>query len=218
MKIFTTDCIDDIGERLAELGKLAIVEKHGEEVKIISDKISFNAEVELQDAFEILADIGIDFAFVRGFDNSFPKVNTVEEILNLKDFESLKSLIRKVKKAGDAEKCGAIGVFIGFVRKLSGGREVIRLEYEENEELFDKKLEEIQNRLKAHPGVVEAKIFHKSGTIFPGEDIIYVVVMGEHRKSIWRPLEESMELVKRELPVWKKEVYVDGEEWAHDMK
>jgi len=216
MKIFTTDNIDEIGEKLAEIGKVAIVEKQGNKIKINAEKISLTAEIELKDVFELLADIGVDFAVLKGFDNSFPEVTTLEEVLKLRDFESLKSLIRKVKKVRDAEKCGAIGIFVGFVRRLSGDKDVVRLEFEENEELFDKKLKEIEDRLKAYPGVAEVKIFHKSGVIFPGEDIIYVVVMGEDRKNVWKPLEESMELVKKELPVWKKEVYIDGEAWAHD--
>ena len=76
---------------------------------------------------------------------------------------------------------------------------------------------EIERRLEEYPGVEGVRIYHRTGVLKPGEDIVYVVIMGRHRKDLWKPLAESMEIVKRELPVWKKEVYSDGEVWVHDL-
>ena len=160
--------------------------------------------VDLEKVLDFLADLGYDCAVLKG-SGSF-------------EWETLKSLVEKVKRSKGAERCGAIGIFVGFVRRTSGGKEVEKLEYERYDELYFKKLEEIEEKLKSYPGIVDVRIYHKKGVLKPKEDIVYVVVMGEHRKDVWRPLEESMELIKKELPVWKKEVFTDGEIWAHDYR
>jgi len=227
MKVFITENWEEISGELSNLGKVILVEKGDtkEEEKIVvgKNKASITAEVDLKDVLELLASAGYDFVALKGFEKEevnigvdVPVASTVKEVLQAEDFETLNSLLRKVKAAKGSEKCGAIGVFIGFVRKISDGKEVLRLEYEKYEDVYAEKLKEIEDRLKSYPGVVDVKIYHKSGVILPGEDIIYVVIMGGHRKDIWRPLEESMEIIKKELPIWKKEVYIDGEIWVHD--
>ncbi len=192
-------------ERIEEVeGSACFIEVDGKLIK--TDIGVFYADkVNLERVLDFLADLGYEYAVVRGFEGTSER-------------ETLNSLVEKVKQSEGAEKCGAIGIFVGFVRRISGNREVERLEYERYNELYFKKLREIEERLKRYPGVVEVKIYHKKGVLKPKEDIVYVVVMGEHRKDVWKPLEESMELVKKELPVWKKEVFTDGEVWAHDYR
>ena len=184
-------------------GRIAVVKDSGDfyEVyengeKILSVRKDFNV-------FEILADLGFDLAVYDSIDHP-------EEI------ETLKSLIRKAKSAKGVEKCGAIAIFVGFVRRISDGKEVLRLEYERYDELYWQKLREIVDRVKEYDGVVDVKIYHKTGSIKPGEDILYVVVMGENRKSVYKPLMDCVEMIKRELPIWKKEIYEDGAVWVHD--
>lgn len=155
------------------------------------------------DVFEILADLGFDSVV-------YDKVEHPEEI------ETLKSLIKKIKSAKGVERCGAIAIFIGFVRRISDGKEVVRLEYERFDELYWQKLREIEERIKEKKGVVDVRIYHKIGSLKPGEDILYVVVMGESRKDVFKPLEDCIEMIKRELPIWKKEVYEYGAIWVHD--
>jgi molybdopterin synthase catalytic subunit len=197
---------------------------------VVGKTLKMNVEPKnLKEVIEALADLGFDFAALidfdleiegleRGFGFKIPKIRSAEEAAKAPEVESLKSLILKTKCAEGVEKCGAIGVFIGFVRHISDGKEVKQLEYEAYEDVFDEKIREIEEKLKGYPGIVNARIYHKRGIMMPGEDIVYVAVMGEHRKDIWGPLKESMELIKRELPVWKKEVFTDGEIWVHDKE
>ncbi len=153
------------------------------------------------DVFEILADLGYDHVVCEWTEG---------------EVETVKSLIAKAKSVEGVEKCGAIAVFVGFVRGISDGKKVVKLEYEMFEELYRKRVEEIMERIKGREGVVDVRIHHKVGSLRPGEDILYVVVMGRDRKSVFEPLKECVELIKRELPIWKKEVYEDGEMWVHD--
>ncbi len=184
-------------------GRTAVVKDSGDFYEVYE-----NGEMILSirkdfDVFEILADLGFDSVV-------YDKVEHPEEI------ETLRSLIRKVKSAKGVERCGAIAIFIGFVRRISDGKEVVRLEYERFDELYWQKLKEIEKRIKEKEGVVDVKIYHKIGSLKPGEDILYVIVMGESRKDVFKPLEDCIEMIKRELPIWKKEVYEDGAIWVHD--
>jgi len=57
------------------------------------------------------------------------------------------------------------------------------------------------------------EIFHRTGKVMAGENIVYVAVMGRGRKDVWKALEDAVEGMKKELPVWKKEVFEGGEIW-----
>jgi molybdopterin synthase catalytic subunit len=215
-----------LDEALQKSGKKVVkVSFDGKEVLCKSENLELRYSVSDKDEIllilEMLVDFGYDVAIVEGFETEYgvkpAKISTMDELDKISDIETLRSLIKKVK-AERSEMCGAIGIFIGFVRKIADGKEVIRLEYEAYDEVFDGKLREIEKRLEAYPGVEGVKIFHRRGVLLPGEDIVYVVVMGRHRKHIWEPLSKSMEIVKEELPVWKKEVYSDGEVWVHDKR
>jgi len=167
------------------------------DVKILSVRKDLNV-------LEILADLGFDYAV---FTHQKPDVD---------EYETLKSLIRRVKSAKGVERCGAIAIFVGFVRRISDGKEVVRLEFERFDELYEIKLDEIKRRITDMEGVVSVEIYHKVGVLKPGEDILYVVVMGKHRRNVFKALEECVELIKKDLPIWKKEVYEDGAIWVHD--
>ncbi len=217
-----------IKEELGRKGRVIVVEKSGggEEKVVFGERsTTFSVSpVNLREVLEILADLGYDYALLSGFMREevanlgifIPEVESAEDAEKAEDCETLKSIIRKLKAIEGAEFCGAIGVFVGFVRKISESKEVVRLEYEKYDEIFDRVREEIEREILRYEGVRGVRIHHRVGTLMPGEDIVYVVVMAEHRKDLWEPLQKAVELFKARLPVWKKEVYVDGEVWAHD--
>ncbi len=219
---------DRILNELKMKGSTILIEKGGDgEEKLVfgEECIRFGMEPRnLREVLEMLADIGYEYALLKGFDDRelsnlgirIPRISEAEEVEMAEDCEGLKSLIRKLKEREGSEVCGAIGVFIGFVRKMQEGREVIRLEYEKFEDIYDRVRREIESEVEQMTGVKAVRIYHKVGTVVPKEDIVYVLVMAEHRENLWEPLKKAVELFKAKLPVWKKEVYVDGEIWAHD--
>jgi len=233
MKVFVPENWDELKGRLSEKGRVVEVRKgDGEEECCAFIGKSFrmtSGAKNIRDALETLADMGFDYAAIldfelelegleKGLGFRIPKVRSVEEVERAPEIESLKSLVLKTKCVDGVERCGAIGIFVGFVRKESGGKTVSRLEYEAYDEMLNEKVREIEERIKQMPGIVNARIYHRRGILMPGEDIVYVAVMGEHRKDIWEPLKEAVEMMKKELPVWKKEVYEDGEVWVHDAE
>ncbi len=187
-------------------GRVAVVRDAGEFYDVYENDVKILSVRKNLNILEILADLGFDYAVFADCKLDIPSG----------EYETLKSLIRKVKSAKGSERCGAIAIFLGFVKKISDGKEVVRLEFERFDELYWQRVREIEEQMKRYEGVVDVKIYHRVGALRPGEDIVYVIVMGESRKSVYKPLEECVELIKRELPIWKKEVYKNGTIWVHD--
>ncbi|MEM0022332.1 MAG: molybdenum cofactor biosynthesis protein MoaE [Archaeoglobaceae archaeon] len=224
MKIAVGD--EEIFKDLKKIGKAVLVVKNGKNecCAKLGESLQITADARnLREVLECLADLGFDFAILKGFDLEveglekgmgvkIPKATKLEHILKAPEIETLKSVVEKVKK--DALDCGAVGIFIGVARAISEGKKVKMLEYEAYQELLAEKVAELENNVKRFPGIRNAKLFHKLGVVMPGEDIVYIAVAGQHRKDIWAPLILAVELMKTELPIWKKEIFENGARWV----
>lgn len=123
-----------------------------------------------------------------------------------KDTLSLLDIVNDVKAQPGFSKAGAIATFVGVVRgENPKGEEVHKLVLEAYEEKADETLARICNDLKKKPGVVDVQIHHLFGEFDVGEDLVYVVVAGAHRKEVFSVLEEAVERYKKEAPIFKKE-------------
>jgi molybdopterin synthase catalytic subunit len=131
---------------------------------------------------------------------------TVSAGVHKKASLSLLDLINNVKNNPDFEKVGAIAVFVGVVRgeNLKGER-VQKLELEAYEEKASEVLSEICKDLKKREGIVDVQIHHLLGEFKVGENLVYVLVAGSHRKNVFQVLEEAVEKYKKEAPIFKKE-------------
>jgi molybdopterin synthase catalytic subunit len=125
----------------------------------------------------------------------------------------LPSLLERLRQ-GLGEEVGAIGFFIGVVRALSKeGKRVKYLSYEAAEDAA-KKLEEIASEVERQPRIERVMIHHVVDQLAPGEGAIYVLIAGKTRKDVFKALQEVMDRVKKEVPIWKKEVTESGEYWV----
>jgi len=123
---------------------------------------------------------------------------------------SLIDMMNKVKSEKEFSKAGAVGLFIGVVRgETLRGEKVQKLTLEAYEEKADETLAKICDDLRKKRGIVDVQIHHLLGEFSAGEDLVYVLVAGDHRKSVFPVLEEAVERYKREAPIFKKE-YVIG--------
>jgi molybdopterin synthase catalytic subunit len=123
---------------------------------------------------------------------------------------SLSDMITNARKKSDFQKAGAIALFIGTVRGGTlKGEKVQRLELEAYEEKANEVLSGICEELKQREGIVDVQIHHFLGKFDVGEDLVYVLVAGAHRKNIFPVLEEAVERYKREAPIFKKEHIID---------
>ncbi|MBW6470490.1 MAG: molybdopterin synthase [Methanosarcinaceae archaeon] len=221
-----------------DAGAEMVVGVTGEELVTIARNPS------LDKALDALADSGMDFAVVEGYKESvLPKIvlgdmkdmselsNVVANLPEISDWNinelvelartqpdrvTLELLIKQVHKNPYVRKAGAIGTFTGIVREYTEGVQTQVLEFESHEKMAEESIERICTELKQKDGIMDVVIHHKTGRVEPGEDIVYIVVASSHRVQLFPVLSEAIERVKSEVPIWKKEITVDGEFWVHD--
>lgn len=116
-------------------------------------------------------------------------------------------------KAVAGPDAGGIVTFIGNVRRESGGRKVVRLEYEAYREMAEAKLRRIGEDLALAHGARIA-ILHRTGTLEIGETAVIIAAAAPHRAEAFAACREAIERLKVEVPIWKKEFGEDGAVWV----
>ncbi len=118
-----------------------------------------------------------------------------------------------VAEAVRTPDCGAVVAFLGTVRSPSRGREVRYLEYEAYPEMAVPKMREIAAEIAARWGLTRVAIRHRVGRLEVGEASVAIAVASPHRHAAFEACEYAIVRLKRIVPVWKKEVWADGEQW-----
>lgn len=122
---------------------------------------------------------------------------------------SLADGLKSLKSGKAFAKAGAVAVFIGVVRGESTmDGKVEKLMLEAYEEKSNEVLAKICGSLRKKPGIVDVQIHHLLGEFDVGEDLVYVMVAGSHRQSVFPVLEEAVERYKKEAPIFKREQIV----------
>jgi len=122
-------------------------------------------------------------------------------------------VLAEVVAAVSSPERGGVVTFTGDVRDTSHGRRVLRLEYEAYRPMAERKLAEIGEEVGRQHGAVVA-ISHRVGTLAPGEAAVVVAAAAPHRGPAFRACEAAIDRLKREAPIWKREVFEDGSEWV----
>ena len=120
----------------------------------------------------------------------------------------LGDVVRAVE-AGDA---GAIVHFLGVVRNNTEGREVSYLEYEAYPPMAEKKMAEIAQEIHEKWGLDRVAMIHRVGRLEIGEVSVAVAVASPHRREAFEACHYAMNRLKQIVPIWKREVWTDGEE------
>ena len=128
------------------------------------------------------------------------------------------TLVRRVEASADADRAGAIATFTGRVRRQEDEDDPPTefLEFEKYEGVAEERLAEIRADLEAREGVHEVRMHHRTGVVESGEDIVFVVVLAGHRREAFRTVEDGIDRLKDEVPLFKKEVTVEEEFWRHE--
>ncbi|MDZ7727719.1 MAG: molybdenum cofactor biosynthesis protein MoaE [Dehalococcoidia bacterium] len=108
---------------------------------------------------------------------------------------------------------GAINVFLGVVRNENQGRAVHYLEYDAYPEMAEKVMKEIADEACERFGLLDCAILHRTGRLEIGETSLVVAISCGHRAESFEGGHWLVNEIKRRVPVWKKEVWTDGEEW-----
>jgi len=110
---------------------------------------------------------------------------------------------------------GAVAVFGGVVRNVSGGKAVEHLEYEAYQEMAVGKLKQVaQEARQKWPKIVDIAIVQRIGHLEVGENAVVVAVSSPHRgDGCFEACAYAINRLKEIVPIWKKEVGPDGEAW-----
>jgi molybdopterin synthase catalytic subunit len=193
----------------------------------------------LDGALEQLSGEGLDFAVVEGFKQSgLPKIaigdveakNVVARVdinaaaedlvkiaLEQPEYVTLDGLVAKIKRSPRLKEAGAIGTFTGLVREMAGNEKTTALEFESFDLVAKERIRIIEDDLKKRDGILDVIIYHKTGRIEAGEDIVFIVILSGHRDELFPALRDAIERVKAEVPIWKKEFTAGGDFWVHDI-
>jgi molybdopterin synthase catalytic subunit len=122
---------------------------------------------------------------------------------------SLEDAVREVA----SDEAGAIATFAGTTRAHSRGRDVVQLEYEAYEGMAEAEMERIAGELQQRHSLIAVAIHHRIGVVAIGETSVVIAVSSAHRADALAACAEAIDTLKATVPLWKKEIYVGGEEW-----
>lgn len=140
-------------------------------------------------------------------------------VADLEPHITLEELVEHAKASPQADRAGAIATFTGRVRARDSPDEARteRLEFEKYEGVAEERMAVIEDELADREGVFEVLMHHRTGVIDDGEDIVFVVVLAGHREESFRAVEDGINRLKDEVPIFKKETTTDEEFWVHEQ-
>jgi len=153
-------------------------------------------------------------------DADAPVEDLVATIEDVEPFETVESLVAEVKRAPDAHRSGAIATFTGRVRAKDDpdDERTQYLEFEKYDAVAADRMRTIETELAEREGVFEVRLHHRTGVIPDGEDIVFVAVLAGHREEAFRTVEDGIDRLKEEVPIFKKEVTEAETFWVHERE
>ena len=125
------------------------------------------------------------------------------------DFQALTEAVR-------SPQSGAVVLFLGTVRELTGGRRTVSLDYEGYPAMAEAKLAEIESKARNLWPIDRVGIIHRLGHLELGEISVAVAVSCPHRRQAFEAGQFLIDELKASVPIWKQENWDDGsKQWVH---
>jgi len=121
--------------------------------------------------------------------------------------------VQKIIAAASHPEAGAVNTFIGTVRNNANTKPVLRLEYEAYEPMAIAEIKKIIDQARDRWPIKAYAISHRTGTLLPGEVAVVAAIATPHRAQSFEACQYIIDTLKATVPIWKKEVFPDGEEW-----
>ena len=122
--------------------------------------------------------------------------------------------VEKAYAHAQAGNTGAVNIFVGTVRNKTDTRNVVNLEYEAYEGMAIKEMRKIAEEAASKWPVEKIIIHHRVGKLRVGEATVVIAVSTPHRHDSFEAGRYIIDTLKKSVPIWKKEVFEDGEEWV----
>jgi len=109
---------------------------------------------------------------------------------------------------------GAVCTFEGIVRNHTRGRETLYLDYEAYRAMALSQMQALAAEALERFNVREIAMLHRLGRLEIGETSVLIVVASAHRGPAFDACRWLIDTLKKQVPIWKKETFVDGATWA----
>ena len=109
---------------------------------------------------------------------------------------------------------GGLDIFIGTVRNATKGKAVVRLEFEAYEKMAIAEMEKIAQQAFQKWPVQKVLIHHRTGILQVGDVPVIIAVSAAHRAAAFEACRYIIDTLKKTVPIWKKEIFEDGEVWV----
>lgn len=113
-----------------------------------------------------------------------------------------------------APQAGGIDIFIGTVRNATKGKQVVRLEFEAYKIMALQQMQFIAKQVIEQWPVLHIAVHHRIGMLNVGEIPVVIAVSAAHRAAAFDACRYIIDTLKEKVPIWKKEVFEDGEIWV----
>jgi molybdopterin synthase catalytic subunit len=111
-------------------------------------------------------------------------------------------------------ECGATVTLDGFAREWTRGRRTLYLVYEAYAPMAQRELERLGREAHERFAIAHVGIVHRTGRLEIGETSVVITVSAPHRRAAFEACEWAIRELKRTVPIWKKEIFEDGEVWV----
>ncbi|XP_055595916.1 molybdopterin synthase catalytic subunit 2 [Uranotaenia lowii] len=120
------------------------------------------------------------------------------------------------------ESCGAVSLFVGTTRDCFEGKTVVLLQYEAYEAMALKSMNHICEDMRSRwPDLKHIAVYHRLGTVPVKEASVVIAVSSPHREASLAAVHFAINELKKSVPVWKKEHYIEGQgssEWKENKE
>lgn len=113
---------------------------------------------------------------------------------------------------------GAVTVFTGHVREWTQGVRTKYLAYEAYVPMAEKMLAQVGEEIEQKWPGTRVAIAHRIGQLQISDIAVVIAVSSPHRKAAYEANEYAIERIKEMVPIWKKEIWENGEEWIGDQR
>jgi MoaE-MoaD fusion protein len=146
-----------------------------------------------------------------GIEGNFLEMTSGEHYFGLtREAIDTREVIARMLTGGE----GAVVTFEGTVRNHTKGRPTLYLDYECYEPMALKTMAKIGCEVAEKHAVSRVAMVHRLGRMLIGETSVAVIVTAPHRRAAFEAALEGIDRLKKLVPIWKKEYFLDGEVWV----
>ncbi len=115
-------------------------------------------------------------------------------------------------------ECGATVTLDGYAREWTKGKRTLYLVYEAYEPMALTEMQRLGVEAHEKFEIAHLGIVHRTGRLDIGETSVVIAASAPHRKAAFEACEWTIRELKRTVPIWKKEIFADGEEWVQPQE